>query len=231
MDTEIIDALRAANGKVGVARVALKTSRQHIYDRMRANPEIEKALAEIRENAGKERAAHEKMVRRVLFALQNVTVDEQAADHAKAHADGNKMVRELFITAVAKASRVPESDVRSLFAQNDRVKSALSRRVSVETSPAKEPRVTVNTSLTEIQLRWCRSRPNGTVARLLAEVVKKGAWPTVSDTTDPKTQTTFSVSKTDADALHQAAMDRGETSQTILRQVIEVARRANPRGR
>ena len=48
---------------------------------------------------------------------------------------------------------------------------------------------------------------------------------------DPKTQTTFSVSKTDADALHQAAMDRGETSQTILRQVIEVARRANPRGR
>lgn len=216
---EIIKSLREKKGNVAATAKALSVSRQAVYHHIDTNPAVSKALEEIRTTVDRARKP-------LLTALREVTFE--ADEIAKAARDGDVTLRtaarSLVLAKVTLVTNRSERDVMAEIRGSGPCARAFENLLPpIDTTRSEEGREVVSTSLTTKQHDWVRAQPPGTVSALLAETKK---FPVVSDSAEEKTQTTFSVASKDAARLRAAAVERGETAQTLLRQVIEVARRS-----
>lgn len=215
---EIIKSLREHEGSVAATAAALHVSRQAVYHHIDTNPLVAKALEDIRTTVDRARKP-------LITALREVTFEPD--EIAKAARDNNVTLRtaaRAIVTAkVTLATNRSERDVMAEIRGSQLCARAFEDLLPpIDTARSEEGREVVSTSLTTKQHDWVRAQPAGTVSTLLAETA---TFPVVSDSAEEKTQTTFSVASKDAARLRAAAAKRGETTQTLIRQVIEVARR------
>lgn len=227
MTTDVLIAtLKANKGKVAPTATALQISRQAVYHHINDNPAVATALDKIRADLRKRRKPLPRALRSVVFAKGEI--ERYATEHGVSlRAAARALVMAKLMAATGRSERDITTEIRG---STDLAQALEDLLPPIDNSRLDEERATMSTSLTAEQLRWIRSQPDGTVAKLLAA---SADFPAVSDTTAEKTQTTFSVRAVDATRLREAAAQRKETTQTLIRQVIEVARRqAKPaRGR
>jgi len=215
---KIVSALQQHGGSVSAAATELNVSRQAIYHHIETNPVIAAALEKTRADIARKRKPLARVLRKVSF------LDGEVARYAtekslSTRAAARELVIEKLTTITGRSERDVMTEIRGSTALSQAFEDLLP---PIGSGRSEDPRETMNTSLTAKQLAWIRSQPDGTVAKLLAAAE---TFPEASDTTEPKTQTTFSVRAVDAARLRVDAAKRGETTQTLIRQVIEVARR------
>ena len=219
MTTEMLIAtLKEKEGRVAATASALRVSRQAVYQHIKDDPRVAAALDKIRARVKRKRVPLDRALREVVFAdgeIARRAAEEDITPRAAARA--------LVFAKVTAATGRSARDVTAEICGSTALAQALEDLLPpIDNSRLDEGRTTMSTSLTAEQLRWIRSQPDGTVAKLLAA---SADFPAVSDTTAEKTPTTFSVRTADATRLREAAAQRKETTQTLIRQVIEVARR------
>lgn len=215
----LIATLKDKGGSVAATATALRVSRQAVYHHINDNPAVATALDKIRSDLARKRPTITRALREVLFEDGEVAI--YAAEH---HTTMRAAARSLVMAKVMAATGRSERDVTTEIRGSHRLSKVLEDLLPpIDNSRLDEERITMSTSLTAEQLRWIRSQPEGTVAKLLAATE---TFPVASDAIADKTQTTFSVRAVDATRLREAAALRKETTQTMIRQVIEVARRA-----
>lgn len=215
---DLIATLKDKRGSVADAAAALRVSRQAVYHHINDNPAVATALDKIRSDLTRKRKPLDKALRDVRFAKEEI--EKHATENGVTM---RAAARALVLAKLMAVTHRSERDITTEIRSSTTLAQALEDLLPpIDNSRLDEERTTMSTSLTAEQLRWIRSQPDGTVAKLLAA---SADFPAVSDTMAEKTQTTFSVRAVDATRLREAAAQRKETTQTLIRQVIEVARR------
>lgn len=212
---QIIDKLRETGGNVLQAAAALGLRPQGIYYHVNSNPEVAKALAEIRKSAAPRKSSIAEAIREA-----SVDMDEVALVALGKGVSQRVAAREMLIQKVVELTNRSERDVVGSIRASKRLTQMVERKLPPIDSREEVSHETMSVSLTEAQLRWMRAQPRGTAGRLV-EVVQ--AWP--SDGGKGKLrQTTFSLPLAQLQRLRDAANARSVTPQALLRAVIEEAR-------
>lgn len=213
--TKVIEKLRETGGNVLQAAAALGLRPQGVYYHVHNNPEVAKALEEIRKVAAPHKSSIAEAIRGVDLDMEEVALVAMGKGTSQRVA-----AREVLLQKVGELTNRSERDVVGSIRASDRLTRMVERKLPPIDSREEVPHETMSVSLTEPQLRWMRAQPRGTAGRLI-EVVR--AWP--SDSGKGKLrQTTFSIPLAQLQRLRDAANARGITPQALLRAVIEEAR-------